>query len=206
MYNFNSENDFFFNINHTRAAKIFFQIEIFKNTLKVNGDICEFGVFKGNSLNRLILLRDFYCNNKKIFAFDTFKKIELDKKHIDFKKYKKFLNDSNNTQCTLNQLTSKLKLKKMFSKIKLVKGNVIKTLKLQKIKKISFILLDLDIYEPTLHVLNYAWPKMSKDGIILLDNYKVFDGETKAVNEFAKINKLKIHKKKFFKNFYFLKK
>ena len=39
MYNFNSENDFFYNINHTRAAKIFFLIEIFKNTLKVNGDI-----------------------------------------------------------------------------------------------------------------------------------------------------------------------
>ena len=27
---------------------------------------------------------------------------------------------------------------------------------------------------------------MTKNGIILLDNYKVFDGETKAVNEFIK--------------------
>ena len=47
---------------------------------------------------------------------------------------------------------------------------------------------------------------MTKNGIILLDNYKVFDGETKAVNEFIKTKKIKIYKRKFFRNFYYLKK
>lgn len=206
MYNFESENNFFYNIDHIRASKIFFQLELFKNTLKVNGDICEFGVFKGNSLNRLILLRDFYAKKKKIFAFDTFEIVNLDKKHIDFKKYKQFLKQSNNFQYSINQLKNKLKSKKMFSNVKLIKGDVIKTLQYQKIKKISFVLLDLDIYEPTSYVLNYIWPKMSKNGIILLDNYKVFKGETKAVNEFIKKKKLKIYKRNFHRNFYFLKK
>ena len=206
MYNFKAENNFFYNIDHSRASKIFFQIELFKNTLKINGDICEFGVFKGNSLNRIILLRDFYVKKKKIFAFDTFKRVILHKKHIDFKNYKKFLNESNNYQYSMERLKKKLKSKKMFSGVKLIKGDVIKTLKLQKINKISFILLDLDIYEPTSYVLNYIWPKISKNGIILLDNYKVFKGETKAVDEFVKKNKLKIYKKKFYRNFYFLKK
>ena len=31
---------------------------------------------------------------------------------------------------------------------------------------------------------------LSKNGIIIFDNYKIFDGETKAVDEFLKRNKL----------------
>ena len=94
----------------------------------------------------------------------------------------------------------------MLSKVNLIKGNVIVTLDKIKLKKISYALLDLDIYEPSKYVLNYIWPKMTKNGIILLDNYKVFDGETKAVNEFIKTKKIKIYKRKFFRNFYYLKK
>ena len=206
MYNFDSENNFFFNIDHLRGSKIFFQIELFKSTVKVKGDVCEFGIFKGNSLNRLILLRDFYAKEKKIFAFDTFEKINLNNKHIDYKKYKNFLNQSKNEQLSLIQLKNKLKKKKMLSKVNLIKGNVIVTLDKIKLKKISYALLDLDIYEPSKYVLNYIWPKMTKNGIILLDNYKVFDGETKAVNEFIKTKKIKIYKRKFFRNFYYLKK
>ena len=57
MYNFEAENKFFQNLDHFRASKIFFQLDIFKETIKIKGDICEFGVFKGNSLNRLIIFR-----------------------------------------------------------------------------------------------------------------------------------------------------
>ncbi len=206
MYKFEAENNFFYNIDHFRGSKIIFQIDIFKSIIDVKGDICEFGIFKGNSLNRLILLRDFYSKEKKIFAFDTFKQIRLNKNHIDFKNYNKFLNQSKNKQLSFYQLKKKLIRKNMFSKVQLVKGDVLSTLKKTKLKKLSYVLLDLDIYEPTKYVLNYIWPKMQKKGIILLDNYNVFDGETKAVDEFTRSNKIKIRKKKFFRNFYFLKK
>ena len=68
------------------------------------------------------------------------------------------------------------------------------------------MLLDLDLYEPTQYVLKNIWSQLSKNAIILLDNYNVFKGETKAVNEFTKKNKIKIYKEKFYKNFSFLKK
>ena len=195
MYKFEAENNFFYNIDHFRGSKIIFQIDIFKSIIDVKGDICEFGIFKGNSLNRLIFLRDFY-SKEKIFAFDTQKK----------KNYNKFLNQSKNKQLSFYQLKKKLIRKNMFSKVQLVKGDVLSTLKKTKLKKLSYVLLDLDIYEPTKYVLNYIWPKMQKKGIILLDNYNVFDGETKAVDEFTRSNKIKIRKKKFFRKFYFLKK
>ena len=47
---------------------------------------------------------------------------------------------------------------------------------------------------------------MSKNGIIFLDNYKVFKGETKAVDEFIKENNINVTKEKFYRDFYFLKK
>ena len=53
MYKFEAENNFFYNIDHFRGSKIIFQIDIFKSIIDVKGDICEFGIFKGNSLNRL---------------------------------------------------------------------------------------------------------------------------------------------------------
>ena len=162
MYKFEAENNFFYNIDHFRGSKIIFQIDIFKSIIDVKGDICEFGIFKGNSLNRLILLRDFYSKEKKIFAFDTFKQIRLNKNHIDFKNYNKFLNQSKNKQLSFYQLKKKLIRKNMFSKVQLVKGDVLSTLKKTKLKKLSYVLLDLDIYEPTKYVLNYIWPKMQK--------------------------------------------
>ena len=59
-------------------------------------------VFKGNSLNRLIFLRDFILKEK--IAFDTFKQIRLNKNHTDFKNYGKFLNQSKNKQLSFYQL------------------------------------------------------------------------------------------------------
>ena len=205
-YDFEIENTFFKNINHHRASKIFFQLECFKKTLNISGDICEFGVFKGNSLNRLIIFRDFYSHLKKIYAFDVFKLIKLKKNNLDSERYNQFLVDSKNYQPSFQNIKKNLIKKNFFSNLKLVKGDVIQTLNKQKIKKISFVILDLDLYEPTLFVLNNIWDKMSKNGLIFLDNYKVFKGETKAVDEFVKKKNIKVIKKKFYRNFYFLKK
>ena len=59
--------------------------------------------------------------------------------------------------------------------------------------KISILNLDTDIYEPALCILEYLWDKIVKGGILILDDYGVFPGETKAVDEFFN-NKIKINK------------
>ena len=147
-----------------------------------------------------------YSHLKKIYAFDVFKLIKLKKNNLDSERYNQFLVDSKNYQPSFQNIKKNLIKKNFFSNLKLVKGDVIQTLNKQKIKKISFVILDLDLYEPTLFVLNNIWDKMSKNGLIFLDNYKVFKGETKAVDEFVKKKNIKVIKKKFYRNFYFLKK
>ena len=205
MYNFETENKFFKNIDETRASKIYSHYELFKKSTSIKGDIVEFGIFKGNSLNRLIVFRNFFCRNKKIYGFDLFKKIRLSKKDMDYKKYNTFLKESKNIQPSLNQIIKELKKKNFFKNIRLVKGDVRKTLKNIKFKnKISYVGMDLDLYEPTSYVLKNIWSKISKNGIIYFDNYKVFKGETKAVNEFLEEKNIKINRLKLFRNFYFV--
>ena len=78
---------------------------------------------------------------------------------------------------------------------------------LKKIKnlKISFLHLDLDVYEPTKFVLNTLYNKVSKNGVILIDDYGQVQGATKATNEFLKKNKkLKIKTLKFDKRLKFI--
>ena len=60
--------------------------------------------------------------------------------------------------------------------------------------KISLLNLDTDIYEPAVTILDTLYPRIVKGGILILDDYKVFPGETKAVNEYFKGKKFKIEK------------
>ena len=52
--------------------------------------------------------------------------------------------------------------------------------------KIALLNLDVDIFEPTVTILENLYPKIVSGGIIILGDYGRFPGETKAVNEFFK--------------------
>lgn len=200
------ENTFFENLTIDRASKHLFQFEIFLKTKNTPGDIIEFGVFKGNSLVRLICFRNLYAPKKSIYAFDIFKKITPKKEDMDYEKYLNFLNESKNTQKTLKEIKMNLKTRDLIDKVNLIKGDITKRLDLENIKKISLVLLDVDLYLPSKVALNKIWEKLSKNAIIILDNYNNFKGETLAVNEFVKKKGLKIHKIKRIREFYYLKK
>ena len=55
-------------------------------------------------------------------------------------------------------------------------------------KPISFCLLDVDLYKPTLYALERIWPLLSSGGIVVLDDCKAnnqFDGALHAYTEFT---------------------
>ncbi|WP_257007056.1 TylF/MycF family methyltransferase [Helicobacter pullorum] len=51
----------------------------------------------------------------------------------------------------------------------------------------KFVNLDVDLYQPILSGLQYFYPKMVKDGVILVHDYfhPFYTGTKKAVDEFA---------------------
>jgi len=102
------------------------------------------------------------------------------------------------------QLIEILERKQIVNNIKLIKGDVTKTIpkfiKNNPRLKISFLNLDTDAYEPAVIILENLYPKIVKGGILLLDNYKSWPGETKAVDEYFKNKKIKIQKFDFSKS------
>ena len=60
--------------------------------------------------------------------------------------------------------------------------------------KISLLNLDVDIYAPSVTILKSLWPRIVKGGVIILDDYGKFTGETNAVDEFFKGKNVSIKK------------
>jgi hypothetical protein len=189
------ENKFYLNSDPSRLKKIICHYEIFKKTANISGSIVECGVFKGNSLIRFITFRDMLSNNKKkVVGFDVFGKFPRQQIKQD-NKFAKHHDKNIGLGINFSKLLKTLKSKK-FKNFSLTKGPIEKTLKifLKKNKnfKISFLHLDLDVYKPTYYALNKLYKKVSKGGIILLDDYGKIQGATKATNDFLRINKLNI--------------
>ncbi len=190
---FQYENNFYLSSDVNRMAKVMAHYDLFKHTIDVPGAIVECGVFKGASLVRFAAFRQLLTNPlaKRIIGFDAFGEFpetdfEGDKKWRD-----KFVTDSGEQGIGVEQLLEVLKHKKCDENIDLIKGDVIKTIPEYLSKhpelKISFLNIDVDVYEPTRAALEYFYPLVSKGGVILLDDYaNVFPGANKAVDDYFK--------------------
>ena len=140
-------------------------------------------------------------NTNESYRFWCFGKFPHPKKDYKNNKADKIFakRHDNNIGLGINiKLLRKYLKKKNIINYDLVKGDILKTLPnyLSKNKKlkISLLHLDLDVYEPTRFVLDALYKNISKNGIILLDDYTHIKGATLAVDEFIKKNKLKVYK------------
>ena len=60
--------------------------------------------------------------------------------------------------------------------------------------KISLLHIDVDVYRPTLTILEYLFDRVVNNGIIVLDDYATVNGETRAIDEFILDKKIVINK------------
>ena len=170
---------------------------------KIKGDIVETGVFHGGGLILINDILKYLKLKKKIWGYDTFEGIPnqslkhdriLGNKSINKKETKQKINLTIYPEID----TVKKNLKKNgFLKIpKLVQGDTKKTLKIKKNlpKKISFLRLDTDFYESTLNELKIFFPLLSKNGILLIDDYGHHSGCKKAVDKYFKNKNVWLHR------------
>tara|TARA_B100001778_G_C18429446_1_gene557098 strand:+ start:51 stop:683 length:633 start_codon:yes stop_codon:yes gene_type:complete len=201
------ENNFYYKSDKSRINKVVSQFEIFKKSIKIKGAIVECGVFKGASLIRFLTFRDLLKKSKKkTIGFDPFGKFPK-QKFIDDVKFAHAHDKSSGFGISHKKLRNILK-KKKFSNFNLVKGNIFTSLpaflKKSKKFKISFLHLDMDVYAPTKFALETLFDKVSKNGLVLIDDYNQVKGATKATNEFIKKRNLKISTLEFDKRLNFI--
>jgi len=171
----------------------------------LQGDIVECGVWRGGCSIAMALKLKEYESEKKVWMFDTYEGMtEPSKedihhsKRVDAKdKYKKNKNDSHNDWCyaSVDEVEFNLEKAKVKDFTKIIKGDVNKTLKDNKNLpgSISLLRLDTDWYESTKIELEVLFPKLSNNGIMLVDDYGHWKGSQKAVDEY-------FERKKGFKN------
>ena len=198
---FDYENNFYLSCDNSRIGKMIAHYELFKLSSKIPGCIIECGVFKGVSLIRFAtFLKLLKKQNKKIIAFDAFGKHTTTKISSDYKRRKKLLSHGKEA-ISEKQLMKVLKLKSLEKNIELIRGDITETvpryLKSNPKLKISLLNLDVDFYESSITILKNFYPKLSKGGILMLDDYGIWDGETMAVNEYFGGKKIKIRKFSF---------
>ena len=190
---FTHENNFYLTSDVFRMSKMMAHYELYKLTVDIPGAIVECGVFKGASLVRFATFRELLNKSaaKKIIGFDAFGEFPDTNYEEDKKWREKFISDSGNEGIGVEQLLQVLKHKRIDNNVDLIKGEVCNTIPTyienHPELKISLLNIDVDVYEPTKATLEYFYPRVSKGGVIILDDYaNVFPGANKAVDEYFK--------------------
>lgn len=200
---FEYENNFYLSCHNTRLSKILSHYEFFKMIKELPGAIVECGVFKGTSLVRFAGFRDLFGNaySHKIIGFDVFGDFPKTNYQKDITFRDRFIDKAGDQSISKEQLNEVLTNKNINENIELIKGDITKTVPdyVEKCPylKISLLNLDTDIYEPAVTILEYLYPRVVKGGIILLDDYGEFPGETKAIDDYFKNKDVQIKKSPF---------
>lgn len=209
---FDYENGFYATADPSRFSKFISHLEFFKQTANIRGEIVELGIFKGNSFFRWIKFRDLLeqTNSRKIIGFDVFGDFPEAEFDADKQKRDDFVAETKGGKSISYEEINKLLESQNLSKnVDIVKGNVLKTideyLENNPHLKISLLHIDVDLYEPTKHALEKLYNRVTKGGIIILDDYGAFAGANKAVDDFFQ-DKVEIQKLPFSHAISFVKK
>jgi hypothetical protein len=187
---FEYENNFYLSCQTSRIGKLLAHYELYKQVENLPGAIVECGVFKGTSLSRFAIFRDLLGSaySKKIIGFDMFGPFPETNFVADIEPRKKFVETAGGESISTEQLMSVLENKGVDKNVELIAGNILDTVPAYVEQhpelKISLLNLDTDIYEPAVTILEQLFPKIVTGGILIIDDYSVFPGETKAVDDY----------------------
>jgi hypothetical protein len=174
----------------------------------IQGDIIECGIAAGGNFATMILGANSSQKSEKTFwGFDSFQGIQLAGKkdtvqagigaitHDVNVSDESLLVSSGITvhpkQNVINNLTNWGLIQT--NNIRLIEGWIQNTLPLvvDEIKEISILRLDMDIYHPTKITLEFLYPKISKGGVVIIDDWEL-DGARLAVEEYLQENNIEV--------------
>lgn len=176
----------------------------------VEGDIVEYGVYRGASLISTALLLKSFGSSKKVYGFDSFsgfppphpnddkarfkelfERGEISREHYDWVLFKidcekLWPREHNFDKTSLDFVKRRIEMFRL-DNVVIVEGDLSRnTAKLPP--KIAACLYDCDLYEPYALTLPEVWKRLQKDGMMYFDEYYSlkYPGPRIAVNDFAK--------------------
>lgn len=171
---------------------------------RIPGSIVECGVWRGGSMMAAALaLKKAGDTTRELHLFDTFEgmpkptaaDVDLNGHSAGrfFRKLQTGPDTSNFCRATLEEV--RLAMNSTWydqGLVHLVKGRVEETIPKHAPDSIALLRLDTDWYESTKHELEHLFPRLSRHGVLIVDDYGHWEGARKAVDEYFAENKIKI--------------
>jgi hypothetical protein len=194
------ENGFYLTSDVSRIAKLLAHYELFRRTLNLPGAIVECGVFKGASLVRWATFRHLFGGpmSKHIVGFDMFGEFPGTEWEDDKPVRERFIQAAGSVSISAQQLREVLERKGVADNVELVEGDICQTLPAYVAEHpalaVSLANLDTDVFEPAVTTLECLWDRLVPGGILVLDDFGVFPGETAAIREFFRDRHVRLEK------------
>jgi hypothetical protein len=165
---------------------------------RIEGDICESGVWRGGSIMAAALKLKSVGDFRKLWLYDTFggmtEPIELDKAIADgvpaYDEWRKYQRGSAvNDWCfaSLDDVRRNLESTGYpMGLVRFVAGKVEETLRAPSNipDKIALLRLDTDWHESTKAELEALYDRLSPGGVLIVDDYGYWEGQRRAVDAF----------------------
>ncbi len=135
-----------------------------ENVKNLEGDFVECGVNTGAYARALIEYIDFNKTGKKFYLMDTFegldhKYVTEEEKKLGILRYK-YRDTFEEVKQTFSPFNTKI-----------IKGSIPETLSQCDVQKICFLSIDMNNVIPEIAAMEYFWPKVVTNGMIILDDY-----------------------------------
>jgi O-methyltransferase len=160
--------------------------EIIRNNIE--GDFIETGVWRGGAVIFMKAMLEYLDDKtKKVFVADSFQGLPKP----DIKKYKSDFGDKHHTwsQLSIGVEVVKENFKKynlLDERVVFLEGWFADTLVDAPIEKLSLIRLDGDMYGSTMDAIQPLYPKLSKGGFVIVDDYFAVKGCQLAILDYRK--------------------
>ena len=169
----------------------------------IEGAFVECGVWRGGSAMAAALTFQRLEDFRDFFLYDTFEGMsaptELDVSihgNAASERFDELKIDENSSAWCASPLDE---VKRNFSDtgypidlVHFIKGKVEDTIPAEIPQQISVLRLDTDWYESTKHELTHLFPRLSKDGVLIIDDYGHWQGAKQAVDEYLSSNNIQL--------------
>ncbi len=152
------------------------------------GDFVECGTNTGIMSLAICEYINFNATGKHFYLFDTYEGIPADQ----ILSGEEHAHDQNQNYRSCYEIARRNFTP--YPQAVLIKGKIPESLAYQKVEKICYLMLDMNIVTPELKALEFFWDKVVPGGIVLFDDYGWlgYGAQKKAHDEFAKSKGLKI--------------
>jgi O-methyltransferase len=169
-----------------------YNLEVSEKFKNVKGCIVECGVWRGGMSAGLV---DIMGSDRNYYLFDSFeglppaKEIDGDSA-IEWQKNTDKAGYFDNCKAEMSFAENVMK-KSGATNYFLIKGWFNETFPVTEINEpIAILRLDGDWYDSIMDSMKYWYPKLTKGGLILLDDYATWDGCSKAIHDYLSEHKL----------------